>query len=60
MASIERGTIESTALETRKWGTIGAFFAVFISYGALALAVGVAGMSHIIAKHEERKRKKGG
>lgn len=55
--SAERGSIEKAAFETRKWSTIGAFFTLFISYGATALAVGIAGISHIIAKHEERKRK---
>ena len=56
MAGVERGYIEKGAIETRKISTIfAAFFGLFANWGAAALAVGVAGLSHLIAKHEEKK-----
>jgi hypothetical protein len=55
--SAERGFVEKRAVEVRNLSLVfAAFFGLFAKWGATALSVGIAGMSHLIAKHQEKKR----
>lgn len=56
MPSPERGFIEKRAYDVRNVGAFAAFFVAFANLGAAVLIAGVAGLSHVIAHHEQTKR----